>query len=143
MTPVASPYTEKQAKLRTVPLFADLGDAALERAAAAATEVEVPARTLLIERGQPGSGVFVILDGRVDVALRQRRIELGPSEVVGELSLVTAGGRRSARVSAVTHVRCLAFSRRDFSDLLETEPLLARRLASVIARRLLQLSDGQ
>ena len=133
---------ELAGRLRSIPLFAGLGAAALERVAEVATEMDVPRGTLLIERAQPGSGVFVILDGTVTVELRRQTVELGPSEFVGELSVLTNGAKRSARVRAATPVHCLALSRSDFLQLLESEPGFAVAVASVLARRLLGAAEA-
>ena len=129
-------------RLRAVPLFASVSEAALQRVVALATEIDVPRGMLLIERAQPASGVFVILDGTVTVELHDGAVELGPSEVVGELGVLAEGATRSARVRAATPVRCLALSRPDFTRLLETEPSFGAAVASVLARRLLERGDA-
>ena len=123
-------------------LFAVLDDAALERVADCATEVEVRQGTLLTERGQPGSGMFVVVDGQARVQLPGRTVELGPGDVVGELSLLTDDYQRSARVSAATDVRCLAISRDDFARLLDNEPRIAVPLLRVLAERLRGMIDA-
>jgi len=46
-------------RLRAIPLFQDLDDEALKLIADLATEFEEPAGWVLIEVGQPGSGMFV------------------------------------------------------------------------------------
>jgi CRP-like cAMP-binding protein len=128
--------TDHVERLRAVPLFTDLDEAALTRAASIATEVEFPRGALLMERNHPGSGLFVILDGTVQVELPQRTVELGPGEFVGELSLLTDRVTRSARVRAAGEVRCLAMSRRDFCGLVEAEPRIALSMLSALAQRL-------
>jgi CRP-like cAMP-binding protein len=92
---------------------------------------------VLIERGQPGSGMFVILQGTVGVELRERTVELGPGEFIGELSLLTDHAQRSARVRATTDVSCLAIGRADFAGLIEQHPQIAVPMLSGLARRLL------
>ena len=130
------------AQLRTLPLFAELDRPALERVAAIATEVEFPEGALLIERGQPGSGLFVLVDGRVRVDLPDLSVESGPGEFIGELSLLT-GHTRAGRVTAITDVRCLAIARSDFSALLQSDPRIALPLVSVLAGRLAdRIVDG-
>ena len=86
--------------LRTVPIFATLDDDAIARAAAIAGIDEHAKGSVLIERGLPGAGLFVILDGTVAVELQHRTVELGPGEFVGELSLLSEHTTRSARVRA-------------------------------------------
>jgi CRP-like cAMP-binding protein len=64
--------------LRTVPIFATLDDDAIARAAAIAGIDDHAKGSVLIERGLPGAGLFVILDGTVAVELQHRTVELGP-----------------------------------------------------------------
>ncbi len=131
------------AHLRNVPLFAVLDETALERVAAIAEEVDVPSGQVLTERNQPGSGLFLIVDGTVRVELPGRTVELGAGEVVGELSLLTDDAARTARAMAATPVRCLAIPRADFAALLADEPRIAVGLLAVVARRLAALlRDG-
>lgn len=132
---------DRIAQLRAIPIFAELDQPALERVAARATEVEFPAATVLIERGQPASGMFVILDGKAAVHVGGSAVELGPGEFVGELSLLAEDLRRTARVSAATPVRALAIARADFVDLMEFEPRIAVAMLPALARRLADLID--
>jgi len=129
-------------RLRTVPLFAGVGDEHLERIASAATEFEVDGGYVLAERGQPGSGMFVILEGTVEVELpNDPPVALGPGEFFGELSLLT-DSPRLARVRAVTPVRGLAIDRAAFGGLLRDEPRIALAMLPVIARRLAAHESG-
>ena len=128
------PHSPESA-LGAIPLFAELERPQLERVLEVATEVDFPARSVLIERDHPGSGLFVILDGTVAVEVPYGTVELGPNEVVGELSLLV-DVPRSARVYARTPVRCLAIARAEFTRLLEAEPRIALPLLGAVARRL-------
>src|SRR5258705_12818553 len=83
--------------LRRSPLFAGFDDEKLERLAAPFTEVEFPADQVLIESRAPGAGMFGICDGTVAVEAHGFQRELGPGEVVGEISLVEDDGLRRAR----------------------------------------------
>jgi len=122
--------------VRKVPMFAELGEDELTRIADLATEFEVPAGSVVLERGQPASGMLIITGGTVTVELPQGPIELGPGEFVGELPLLADGITRIARVRAKTPVEGLAISRMAFSELLEREPRVAVRMLPVLARRL-------
>jgi CRP-like cAMP-binding protein len=96
----------------------------------------VPEGTLLIEADSPGAGLFVIDEGRVRVEQRgQRRAELGPGTVVGEMALLRRDGLRTARVRALTDVRCFALDRRTFQRVLVEEPRLALSLLETLAER--------
>ena len=129
-------------QLRTVPLFAGLSDERLHRVADAATPFEVEHGYVLAERGQPGSGMFVILDGNVEVDVPDHEpIVIGPGEFFGELSLLT-DAPRVARVRATTPVRGLAIGRTVFTELLHDEPGIAVAMLPVLARRLIELEHG-
>jgi CRP-like cAMP-binding protein len=123
-------------RLRSIPLFSDFEYAALREVVDIATVVDVPAGSILIERGQAGSGMYVILDGRADVELHHRTVELGPGEVVGELALLTDHPTRTARVVAGEDLRCLAIGRTEFAELLRRQPRIAVPLLSTVAARL-------
>lgn len=96
--------------LRAVPAFAGLSDEALERLAAGGTECDFPAGQVLIEANTPATGLFVLLDGRVLVHARDGDVELGAGAMLGERGVVE-GGTRTARVTALTPVRCLSIAR--------------------------------
>ena len=128
-------------RLRAIPLFAELDDQALRHVADIAGVLEVPRGSMLIERGLTGSGMFVIIDGTVEVELRHRTIELGAGELIGELSLLTDHPNRTARVRAGSDVRCLAIGRNEFAELLAEQPRIAVPMLSTLARRLQDLLE--
>lgn len=123
--------------LRGIPLFADLDDDALERVAARATSATVAAHHVLIDVGQPASGLFVLQEGRAVAELPDgREVDLQPGSFFGELALLT-DRTRTARVRTLTESTVLAVSRAEFQSLIESEPGIAvamlRRLAERIA----------
>jgi CRP-like cAMP-binding protein len=126
---------DPQDALRAIPLFAGLDDAAMTDLAGCMTWFEAPAGQVLVEIGQPGSGLFVIQDGEVHVELPGRVVTRGPGEFVGEISLLT-DRPRTARVRASTGVRCWALARKDFARLLEDHPRIAVRMLPVLADKL-------
>jgi CRP-like cAMP-binding protein len=121
--------------LRSVGIFRGLPDDELERIAEMTSEVSFEPGNLLIEAGYPGSGAFVILDGRVAVHARGIDTELGPGEVVGELALLRSDSKRIARVQAITHVDCLAIDRMAFRSLIASDVHLAIALLENLANR--------
>lgn len=122
--------------VRNVPIFAELDDEEVRWVADLATEFDVPAGFVLIEHGQPGSGMFIITAGTVTVELPHGPVDLGPGEFVGELPLLADGIARVARVRAKTVVEGLAIGRTAFAELLEREPRVGARMLPVLARRL-------
>jgi CRP-like cAMP-binding protein len=114
-------------RLRAVPAFGDLDDADLDELAAAASEFEAPAGRTLIERGAPGSGLFVLEQGEVVVEAPEGTRTLTPGDVFGERALV-GGDVRTARVRAQTAVRCVAIGRGAVEQVLGRNEDLADRL---------------
>lgn len=127
-------------ELRSVPLFADLSEEALQRLAGLAAEFEVESGHVLIQPNQAGSGLFVIQEGSVDVETPGAKVTYGSGECVGELSLLT-DKPRSARVRSTSHVRGLAIRRSDFQALLEGEPTFAISLLKALANKLIDTND--
>jgi CRP-like cAMP-binding protein len=130
--------TDTTELVRRVPMFAELDDEEMAWVAGLATEFDVPAGFVLIEHGQPGSGMFIVTDGTVSIELPRVTIERGPGEFVGELALLADGFTRVARVRAKTEVRGLAIGRMAFSELLAREPRVAVKMLPVLARRLVE-----
>jgi CRP-like cAMP-binding protein len=95
-------------------------------------EAEVPCDLLLVERGQHGAGLYVILEGTVVVEAPEGTRELGPGTVIGERALLSADGLRTARVRANSDVRVLTVERSEFERLCGDNPAFARRLADAI-----------
>jgi CRP-like cAMP-binding protein len=122
-------------ELRAIPLFSKASDAGLERIAASAGELECEAGQVVALEGDPGSGMFVILDGTARVEWRGGTVDLGNGAFFGELTLLAPGGTRNARVRAATSMRCLAIPRDDAIELIESEPSVALSMLKEIARR--------
>jgi CRP/FNR family cyclic AMP-dependent transcriptional regulator len=122
-------------ELRAIPLFSKASDAGLERVATTAGELECPAGQVVALEGDPGSGMFVIVDGAALVEWRGGSVELGPGTFFGELTLLAPGGTRIARVRAATDMRCLAIPRDDAIALVESEPSVALVMLREVARR--------
>ena len=120
-------------RLGTLPLFADLDDAQLDRLAAATSEFDAPAGQTLIERGRPGSGIFVLEEGHAIVEAPEGTRQIGPGDVFGERALLGDDISRTARVRAETDVRCLAIGRPEIEQLLADDPRVADRLRQLSA----------
>jgi CRP-like cAMP-binding protein len=95
---------------------------------AVGSRVQFPAGKVLIEHGQPGTGLFVVVEGRVLVEAPESERELGPGSVVGERALVAEHGLRTARVRALTDCVVLAVDRAEIDRLCAEDPGLTERL---------------
>lgn len=129
-------------ELRGLPLFEGVSDAGLERIAAHGAVLEASAGQVLALPADPGSGMFVILEGSVGVEVPGDVIELSPGTFFGELALLVPDAVRIARVRAKTETRLLSIPRDDLDALLDTEPRLARAMLVEVARRLVRASPA-
>jgi CRP-like cAMP-binding protein len=134
--------SEATETLRQSELFSGFDDETLQRFARHFTDVEFPENQVLIEPRMTGAGLFVICEGTVEVDARGVHRELGPGDVIGEISLVEADGERRARVSAKTAVRCLAASRTAFDEMVAQEPALGAAVRELARKRLADLEAG-
>ncbi len=122
-------------ELRAIPFLAGASDAGLERLASASGELACNAGQVVALEGDPGSGMFVILDGTATVEFRGGSVSLDSGTFFGELTLLAPGGRRNARVRAATEMRCLAIPRDAALEVIESEPSVALAMLREMARR--------
>jgi CRP/FNR family transcriptional regulator, cyclic AMP receptor protein len=132
--------------LRRYPLFAKLPDTEL-------TSLAERARTRAFKRGEtlfrkddPGTHLYVMLDGAVKIALPG---EFGQEALVaimrqgdhfGELALFD-GSPRSASATALDATRAALLARDDFLAFLETHPAAVRVVLDALAKTIRRLSD--
>ena len=103
----------------------------LDKLKAAGSALSFGAGQMLIERGKPGTGLYVVLDGHLAVEAPEGTREIGPGSVIGERALLSADGLRTARVRALTHGVVLAVERAEVDRLCAEDPTFAERLARV------------
>ncbi len=145
MSTTAEKWTPSRAArreaLRGCALFRALTDAELEAVLARSTIRRIRQGHTLMHRGDPATGMVVILHGHIRISVTSsegREISLGilrTGDVVGEMALLD-GGERSADAVAMEDSVLLAISRSDFLPLLEGNPGLCLRLMSVLCARL-------
>ncbi len=104
-----------------------------------------PGERLLSAGGQGGT-MYVLLEGHVEVCMPQssgghvRVAEMGPGEVIGEMSLLT-GEPRSADVRALGEVEVLEVGKAAMAEVLNSNQALAGALSEQIARRVVERSE--
>ena len=101
----------------------------LRRLEAVGSEVRFLAGKVVIERGQPGTGLYVVVGGTLVVEAPERTREFGPGSVVGERALLSEDGLRTARVRARTDVVLIAVDRVEIDRLCSEDAGFAERLA--------------
>jgi CRP-like cAMP-binding protein len=103
----------------------------LRRLEEVGSEARIAAGQVLIERGQYGAGLYVILDGTVVVEASDGTRNLGAGAVVGERALLSGDGLRTARVRATTDVRAVVVDRAEIERLCADDPAFGERLAAL------------
>jgi CRP-like cAMP-binding protein len=132
--------------LKRVPLFARLEAPPLDALAAAATTRRLAAREELFHKGDAAAQVYVIASGRLKVVSTSSEGSevvlnlLDANEVVGELPLLV-GGERTATVVALEASELVVLERRDFLRFLREHPETAVELLTVLAERVVRLSE--
>lgn len=123
--------------LATLPMFSGLDEVGLWHVSELATVVELAAGHVLVQPGQEGSGLFVIVAGEVHIELPGgTTVTAGTGEFIGELSLLVEGLLHTVRVRAATPVTVIALGRENFLRVLHTYPQVAVAMLAVLAKRL-------
>jgi CRP/FNR family transcriptional regulator, cyclic AMP receptor protein len=125
-----------RARIATVPLFAELPDADVDRLAEAATEIELEAGAPLTSEGEFGHALYIVESGTADVQRDGEVVgSVGPGDVVGEIAVLSSG-RRTATVVATAPMRLIALFKRDVWTLERNAPAVAERLRELLTRNL-------
>ncbi|HXI80503.1 MAG TPA: cyclic nucleotide-binding domain-containing protein, partial [Verrucomicrobiae bacterium] len=124
------------ALLKEVPLFRGLDAAHLRRLAELATEVHATDGERLLRQGEAGDEFFVVLRGQVVVDRDGEPIaRLGPGDFLGEIALID-GRPRTASATADGEAELLVLGHREFEDLLDEFPGVARQVARALVDRI-------
>lgn len=127
---------ERLGWLRAVPLFRGCAEASLVALAERTTEVDFRPGQVIVQQGQVGNGLFLVIAGTARVTTGEQELaQLGPGDVIGELSVIDQEPR-VATVVAIDAVNCLALASWDLLALVDSDPALARNLLSELAARL-------
>jgi CRP/FNR family transcriptional regulator, cyclic AMP receptor protein len=122
--------------LRSVPLFAGVGDRDLERLADRFQERTFSEGADVVTEGSTGSSFFVIGEGNATVSVGgEVRDNLGPGDYFGEIALVDERVR-SASIRAATDLRSYFLTPWEFRPFVEEHPQVAWALLQNLARRL-------
>ncbi len=108
--------------LRPVPIFRGLSKGALLEVARKSTEVAYPPGATVVEQGDPGDLLCIIVHGTVEVRRDGRSVaQMAAGSYFGEISLID-GQPRSATVVAVDDVVLLTLSFRPASRMEAMRP---------------------
>ncbi len=123
-------------KLRNFPLFESLDDSALYDLADLLELKTYPKDKVVLKKGEPGSNLFVILDGRVGVIADdgQRLAEMGKGEIFGEMSLLS-GEPVSCSIHSLSETEAALLSVKNFKHVLKKYPVLQLFLLKMLVDR--------
>jgi CRP-like cAMP-binding protein len=121
--------------LKTVPLFASLGDNELKQLAQQAEDVDIREGKQLITEGRFAYEFFAIQEGTADVVIDGNVVRtLGPGDFFGELALVVTE-RRTASVVATSPMRLVVLTAGQFHALERAAPGVAAQIRTAIEER--------
>jgi CRP/FNR family cyclic AMP-dependent transcriptional regulator len=133
------------ALLRQVSLFRHVDEDVVERLAGRVVLRQWRTGELLVEQGDPGGSLLVLLAGSVTVyrstrGTRAALAHLRPPSAIGEVTLLDAAPR-TASVEAVEPTEALELARGDLLDVLRTQPAFLDALLQTLGELVRRLSD--
>jgi serine phosphatase RsbU (regulator of sigma subunit) len=134
--------------IRRVPLFANLPDKEVARLAASVKRTGWDAGSVLFREGEQGSTFYIVFRGRVAIIQGmgtpdERIIDVrGPGEFIGEASLFSPHGLRSASARAEENCLLLEMTRYQLDGLLRRDPTLTYQMLRVQSERLRAANDA-
>jgi ABC-type multidrug transport system fused ATPase/permease subunit len=140
---VGDPLLELRRRLSLCPLFQGLRSGLLSRLALSCRFVRVPPATFLFRAGEPGSELYVILEGEVEFVRGDGALvhTFGQGSAFGELALFHDGVRTLGARSRGECVLAL-LGRQDLMDLIRAEPDIAVGLLGNVSRRMAQITES-
>ncbi len=133
--------------LSRVPLLGLLDAGHIGKLAETARVKEFPAGIAIVNEGEPGESLYVVVAGILEVSLRgedataRTVARLEPGDVFGEMSLLT-GQPRSATVTAASPVILVEIDKAHLEPIFATEPALIGQLTELEAARLISNRDA-
>jgi CRP-like cAMP-binding protein len=130
---------------RKIPLFSELNDAELDAIVALASTNNVPKKSIVVQEGEMGNALYVILKGSVKISYYSpegREVVLSllqEGSIFGEMSLLDKEPR-SATVSTLEDSKLSLIRHGDFERLLLEQPAITLKLLSEVVSRLRRTS---
>jgi voltage-gated potassium channel len=120
-----------------VPFFAALGPSAIADVTHMLRTMDLPARTMIIRKGQTGDCMYFLAAGEVEVDLPGKKVTLGEGAFFGEMALL-GNNLRSANITTTRVSRLLVLDLVDFRMLMARHPDLAETIDAEARRRALE-----
>ncbi len=120
-----------------VPFFAALGPSAIADVTHMLRTMDLPARTMIIRKGQVGDCMYFIAAGEVEVDLPSKKLTLGDGAFFGEMALL-GNNLRNANITTTRVSKLLVLDLVDFRMLMARHPDLAETIDAEAKRRALE-----
>jgi CRP/FNR family cyclic AMP-dependent transcriptional regulator len=122
-------------RLRSIPLFEEVGEEELEQIAPFATEVSVEEGRELVREGDFSYEFMAIEEGEAEVTRGGEHVaDLGPGDFFGEMGLLERT-LRNATVTAKTPMRLVTLTGWDLRRVERAAPQAIKRIRAVLEER--------
>ena len=102
--------------------------------------VKVPAEKIIMQEGDSGGVMYVVLSGRVAIFVNRVIVDhIGPGGMIGEIALVDRSGR-TATAFAESDSTLLPLTREDFLAMVKSNPRFAVTMLKSVASRLARMT---
>lgn len=110
-----------------IPLFSELNATQVADVMKILRAQKVEKGTIVTRRGEPAHSMYLIVDGEIEIRLRNKNLRLGAGHFFGEVAALRQS-RRSATAIALSSARLLALDASDLRSLMDREPQIAARV---------------
>lgn len=102
---------------------------------------EFDADEVIFEEGSTGRELFVVLDGKVDIAkvaggTRTVIVTLGKGEFFGEMAVIDGSARSATAIAAAPNTRVMRINHARFVYLVSQQPAFALMIMDALSKRL-------
>jgi CRP-like cAMP-binding protein len=122
--------------LKSVEVFSESPEEDLLELASVLEEIETRAGERIIEKGEHGNSMYIVVDGKVRVHDGEQELRvLGSREIFGELAALDPE-KRSASVTAIEDTVLFRLHERVLYEMMAENQSLTRGIIRVLCRRL-------
>lgn len=123
------------ARLKSIDVFAGLGEDALKTIATLASEVSVPAGKELVREGDYSYELLAVEEGTAKVERGGEHLaDIGPGDVIGEVGVLEKA-QRNATVTATSPMVLVTMDRWDVKRLAKQAPTVMEQLKALVEQR--------
>jgi len=126
--------------LKNAPFFAGLVPTDLDGILAVGEPVSFEPGQAIVEQGDAGDGMYIIVSGTAEVDVGGRFHKLTTGNFFGEMALVSAG-KRMATVKATEPVEALKIPADGFQAFLQAHPAVALSMLRAVVERLREVEQ--